>query len=420
MRVLHIFDHSLPLQSGYVSRSLGIIAAQRARGWETIHLTTPRNHASPAGREFIDGLTFHRSGPVKTPAPVLREILEMQVTKRALERLVRAERPDVLHAHSPVLNSLPAISVGKRLGIPVVYEIRALWEDAAVDLGHARTGSVRYRASRSLETHAMSRVDRVAVLCKPLRDEIVGRGIASERVTVIPNAVDPSFLSAPRPASAALKAKIGIADQSVIGFIGSFYAYEGLDLLLHAVPMLAKRNPNFVVLLVGGGPEDERLRHIVRNTGIEQFVRFTGRVHHEEVKQYYDLVDVCVFPRHRMRLTDLVTPLKPLEAMAREKPIVASDVGGHRELIADGETGFLFPADDSEALVESLAHALANPEEARLVAAAGRKHVGENLTWDVVAKAYETIYEGLVRPDRNVRPSDRGRSREQQPERETA
>src|SRR4030095_2407011 len=171
MRILHVFDHSLPLQSGYVSRSLGIIRSQRSRGWETIHLTTPR-HCLFTSHETIDGLTFHRTTPPGTLTPILREMLEMRATKRKLEEVVLEEKPDLLHAHSPVLNSLPALSIGKKFGLPVVYEVRALWEDAAVDLGHTREGSLKYRMSRWLDTHALARVDKVVTLCRPLRDEI--------------------------------------------------------------------------------------------------------------------------------------------------------------------------------------------------------------------------------------------------------
>src|SRR5258708_4458923 len=150
MRILHVFDHSLPLQSGYVSRSLGIIRGQRSRGWQTIHLTTPRHYGSTEPCETFDGLTFHRTAGPATSAPILRELLEMRATKRRLEEVVRTERPDLLHAHSPVLNSLPALSVARTFGLPIVYEVRALWEDAAVDLGHTRFGSLKYRASRSV------------------------------------------------------------------------------------------------------------------------------------------------------------------------------------------------------------------------------------------------------------------------------
>jgi glycosyltransferase involved in cell wall biosynthesis len=169
-----------------------------------------------------------------------------------------------------------------------------------------------------------------------------------------------------------------------------------LDLLLDAVAQLRREVPNFVILLVGGGPEEARLRGMVERAGIEKFVRFTGRVHHEEVARYYGIIDICVFPRQRIRLTDLVTPLKPLEAMARVKPIVASDVGGHRELIRDSETGYLFPAGDAASLARLLGWVMTNPAEAAKVAAQGRTHVETNHNWDAVVRRYSAVYEGLI------------------------
>ena len=375
MRILHVFDHSLPLQSGYVSRSLGILRAQRARGWETIHVTTPRHHVSGATSDVIDGFAFHRSPQVKASTPVFREILEMNATKRTLGAVLRAEMPDILHAHSPLLCALPAISVARKFGLPVVYEVRGLWEDAGVDLGHMRAGSLKYRVSRALDTYAMSRADWVIALCDPLRAELVKRGIPNGRITVVPNAVDASFLSSASVCGSSLREQLGIANEPVFGFIGSFYSYEGLDLLLEAVPILRGRVPEFTVLLVGGGPEENRLRKIVQNLAIERFVRFVGRVHHEEVSRYYGVIDVLVFPRRQMRLTDLVTPLKPLEAMAHTKPIVASDVGGHRELIRDADTGYLFPAGSASALAACLEAVILNRTGAARIAANGRKFV---------------------------------------------
>jgi PEP-CTERM/exosortase A-associated glycosyltransferase len=400
MRILHVFDHSLPLQSGYVSRSLSIIRGQRSQGWDTIHVTTPRHLVSKASVETIDGLTFHRSPKVGASGPVIRELLEMRATRRTLNDIVLTHKPDLLHAHSPVLNSLPAMAIGKKFGLPVVYEVRALWEDAAVDLGHTSYQSLRYRASRSLDTYVLSRVDKVIALCNPLREEIMARGIAGDRIIVVPNAVDHSFLTPPTPPDGALLQELGIGDQLVLGFVGSFYAYEGLDLLLETVPILSHLIPNFIILLVGGGPEEGRLRSMVEQSGFGRFVRFTGRVHHEEVARYYGIIDICVFPRRKIRLTDLVTPLKPLEAMARFKPIVASDVGGHRELITDSKTGFLFPAGDVNALAALLAEVIRNPIDAARVAASGRNHVETCLNWDVVVQRYGSLYEELLGKNR--------------------
>lgn len=395
MRILHVFDHSLPLQSGYVTRSLGIIRSQRAHGWQTIHITTPRHPATAAICETIDGLEFYRTPGVGTTLPVLRELLEIRSTRQRLAELIQKEKPDVIHAHSPVLNVLPALSVGKEFGLPVVYEVRALWEDAAVDHGTTREGSLRYRLSRLIDTSAMRRADCVAPICEPLRQEIVARGIADERVAVVPNAVDRALLAidASQPGEAALREQLGLTGKTVLGFVGSYYAYEGLDLLLRAAAKLREHQVSFSVLLVGGGPEEVRLKQLAEQLSLGDLVRFAGRVNHSEVGRYYRQIDILVFPRKRMRLTDLVTPLKPLEAMAQFKPVVASDVGGHRELIRDGDTGYLFPSGDEAALAARLEQLITDPAGRVRIAAQGRRFVENERTWDAVVKRYEAIYE---------------------------
>jgi len=393
VRILHIFDHSLPLQSGYVTRSLGIIRGQRARGWETIHLTTPRQE-SLIDVESVDGLTFYRTRMVGTRIPVLRELLEIWATRNRLLEIVAREKPDVIHAHSPVLNVLAALAVAKRVGLPVVYEVRALWEDAAVDHGTSREGSLRYGLSRAADTFAMRRADFVAPICEPLRHEIVDRGIEPERVAVVPNAVDRSLVEAggiAEPVSP-LRAVLGAEQKTVLGFVGSFYGYEGLDLLLRAAHRLRERRNDILVLLVGGGPEEERLKALAAELKLGDCVCFTGRVHHSEVGRLYDLIDLLVFPRKRSRLTDLVTPLKPLEAMALRKPVLASDVGGHRELIRDGETGFLFPADDEAALTDQIEDLVTRPERRASVIGPGWSFVSTERTWDRLCDRYAEIY----------------------------
>ena len=324
----------------------------------------------------------------------MRELLEIRATRRRLSEIVQSEKPEIIHAHSPVLNVIPSLSVARRFGLPIVYEVRALWEDAAVDHGTAREGSVRYRMSRMLDTWAMRRVDFVAPICEPLRKDIIGRGIAGERVAVVPNAVDRSLLTsgAPQAAEASLRNRFGIKDQIVLGFIGSFYAYEGLDLLLEAARRLREGGVGFIVLLVGGGPEETRLKQLVEELNLGDYVRFVGRVHHSEVPNYYRLTDILVFPRKRMRLTELVTPLKPLEAMAQLKTVVASDVGGHRELVRDGETGLLFAADDVEALTSCLKQIIANPARRAELAEQGRRYVETERTWDRLTDRYAEIY----------------------------
>lgn len=398
MRILHVLDHSIPLHSGYTFRTAALLREQRARGWQTFHLTSPKQGAADESEETIDGLHFFRTPtqPSVSKLPVLGELALMSALTNRLQTVVDQVRPDIIHAHSPVLNALPALKVGRRNGIPVVYEIRAFWEDAAVDHGSTREGSLRYRATRALETRAIRQAGHVFTICEGLRSDIVDRGVPSTKVTVIPNAVDVQGFQLAQAAEPALQARWGLQGRTVVGFIGSFYAYEGLDLLVAALPLLLKSRPDIVLLLVGGGPQDAALKAQAQALGLGDQVVFTGRVPHAEVNRYYDLIDVLAYPRHSMRLTELVTPLKPLEAMAQGHLFVASDVGGHKELIRHGETGWLFKADDvnalSEAILDMLQHRARWPE----LRANGRQFVETVRNWRNSVVNYEAPYQALL------------------------
>lgn len=396
MRILHILDHSIPLHSGYTFRTAAILREQGALGWETFHLTSPKQGSTAASVEDVDGLRFHRT-PVPPPGPAgINEWRQIRATERRLEELARTLGPDVLHAHSPVLNAIPAIRVGRRLGIPVVYEIRAFWEDAAVDHGTTREGSLRYRATRALETWALKRVDHAFTICEGLRADIVARGIPAARVTVIPNAVDVAGFQLSGEADPMLRRQLGLEGCTTIGFVGSFYAYEGLDLLLEAFPTLLRRRPGLRLLLVGGGPQEASLKARAERLGVAGEVIFTGRVPHAEVSRYYDQIDLLAYPRHSMRLTELVTPLKPLEAMAQGRLFVASDVGGHKELIRDGETGRLFAAGSAVALAAAIDGMLDDRAQWPAMRTAGRRFVEEVRNWRNSVANYAPVYDRLT------------------------
>lgn len=399
MRILHILDHSIPLHSGYTFRTAAILREQRALGWETFHLTSPKQGPTGTDVEDVDGLRFYRS-PVPEAGPAgINELRLMRATETRLEQLARELKPDVLHAHSPVLNAIPAIRVGKRLGIPVVYEIRAFWEDAAVDHGTTAEGSLRYRATRAMETWALKRVDHAFTICEGLRADIVARGIPSAKVSVIPNAVDIEGFQLSGDADPVLRHQLGLAGTTTVGFVGSFYAYEGLDLLLDAFPALLQKRPDLRLLLVGGGPQEGNLKAQAQQLGIADKIVLTGRVPHSEVSRYYDQIDLLAYPRHSMRLTELVTPLKPLEAMAQGRLFVASDVGGHKELIRDGETGKLFRAGDPDALAAAVGDMLDHREQWPAMRAAGREFVEKVRNWKNSVANYVSVYSRLVGKD---------------------
>ena len=284
LRVLHVFDHSLPLHSGYTFRSANILRGQRRLGWQTFHLTSPKQVNCSVAEEEADGLHFYRTSQPTGWAsrlPVLNQWAFMRATERRLLDLARELRPDLLHAHSPVLNAWPAIHVGEKLGIPVVYEIRAFWEDAAVDHGTQKEGGLRYRLTKALETRAVRRASQVVTICQGLRGDLISRGISPGKIGVVPNAVDIEHFSLSAGPDPELKTKLGLAGCRVIGFLGSFYAYEGLDLLLAALPGILEQAPDVRVLLVGGGPQEANLKNQAHALGLADKVVFVeiGRAH---------------------------------------------------------------------------------------------------------------------------------------------
>lgn len=396
MRILHILDHSLPLHSGYTFRTRALLKAQVARGWDVIGVTGARHTASGPACETVDGLTFHRSLPHIEARSPLGEWREIGAMATAVARLVDEWKPDLLHAHSPVLTALAGLRVAKAKRLPLVYEIRAFWEDAAVGNGTGTEGSIKYRLTKALETYAVKRADAVAVICEGLKRDLIDRGIPPDKIMVSPNGVDLELFGDPPPRDTALTAQLGISTGAVIGYIGSFYDYEGIDDLIAAMPTIIATHPDTILLLVGGGPMEAALRTQAAASSVAAKIHFVGRVPHGEVERYYSVIDILAYPRKKMRLTDLVTPLKPLEAMAQRRLVAASDVGGHRELIEDGVTGTLFTPDDPAAAAAKIIGLLRDKavwDDRRQLA---RAFVEANRNWSSNISRYDAVYHKLT------------------------
>jgi len=401
MHVLHVLDHSIPLQSGYTFRTRAILSQQRALGWKTTQLTSPKHNQGNAvpAEERVDGFDFYRSPQPRgllARLPVLGQWSVIRVLTARLVEVAKTAKPDLIHAHSPALNGVAAVRAGRALGIPVVYEVRGFWEDAAVSHGTSKEWGLRYRLGRAMETWVLKRADAVTCICEGIRGDLVQRGISPDKITIVPNAVDASRFQPVGARDQALERSLNLEGKTVIAFIGSFYDYEGLDLLVEAMPRLLVANPDIRLLLVGGGQVADDIKAQVSRLGLEDKVVMTGRVPHDEVESYYALTDVLVYPRKSMRLTELVTPLKPLEAMAQKSMFLASDVGGHKELVRDGITGTLFRADDVEDLVSSLLRLLAIEDQWPSIRNAGRDFVENERNWVNSVANLKPVYQRLV------------------------
>lgn len=394
-RVLHVVSNALPeVQAGYTIRTHGIVTAQRGAGLEP-HVVTrlgfpvDSGHLAAPARVEVDGVPYHRLIPT-APLPVPSRALQERAVDE-LGRLVERLRPDLLHAHSKHENAQVALIVARRLGLPVVYEVRGLLEETWRSRG-GRADSDFYLWSREAETFCMTLADQVVVLAETMRREVVERGVPAEMVHVVPNAVPDSF-TGPLPDRAPVRERLGLRPgDTVLGTVTTLNDYEGVDTLLAALERLD--DPGVRLLVVGDGPARAALRQRAEPLGDR--VVFTGRVPHGRVRELLAAMDAFCVPRRATPVTVLVPPLKPLEAMAAGLPVLVSDLPPLVELVVPGRFGLAAPAGDSEAWAERMAAVRDDPEAVRALGRQGRDWVAAHGTWSVAAERYREVY-GLLR-----------------------
>jgi len=393
--ILHILDHSLPEHDGYSFRSHSILTNLIRTGLNVDVITGPKQGPTEQVSEEIDAVRYRRT-PIsdgESTAGVSGQIRVIGLTRARIREHLRQRSADVIHAHSPCLNGLAAIG----LGIPLLYEMRSSWEDASVSVGATHEGSIRYRISRMLETYVAKKADAVVVICEGLKEELVSRGIRSGKITVVPNALPEEMFSKPdEKAVAAIRDRYVLGGSKVIGFFGSFFEWEGVDCLLRAMPALLAKEPTAKLLIAGGGRQEAFLHKLASDLDLSDSVIFAGRVSHDEIGACYAAADVMAYPRLPDRLTNMVTPLKPLEAMAIGTAVVASDVGGHKELVDNGETGILFAAGSHDDLASKILGVLGDPDGCVKMIATAAEAVRKERRWSVVADLYTPIYEKLI------------------------
>ncbi|MBV2362899.1 glycosyltransferase family 4 protein [Streptomonospora nanhaiensis] len=398
-RVLHLVTNALPhTNAGYTQRTHRIALGQRAAGLDP-HVVTRVGYPLTKGipdtrlRVEVDGVPYHRLLPWTAPAD---DAAELRAGVRLALPLVRRLAPDVLHAASNHGNARVALEVGRRLGLPVVYEVRGFLEESWLSRDPSRsTEDAFYTTERARETACMHAADLVVTLGETMRAEIVGRGVDPAKVVVVPNAVDEAFLE-PLPDASGLRRELGIgADDFVVGTTTSCYSYEGLDTLVDAVAELRRRGLAAHALIVGDGPELGALRERAAEAGLEGAAHFPGRVPAAEVRRYHAALDVFAVPRRDERVSRLVTPLKPVEAMAGGLPVVAGDLEALREIVEPGTTGELVPPGRPDALAECLEKLAADPGTRRAYGRAARERVGRDRTWEAAAHRYIAAYSGL-------------------------
>lgn len=402
-RVINLLAYSLPYTSiGYATRSHGLLGAVKALGWDVRPFTRPgypadtRDHSADdlPDHDTLDGLRYGRLG---TSRRKLGHIPYLHDAADEIAAVLREIRPQLVHAASNYMTALPACLAAHEAGLPFVYEVRGFWDVTRCSSSPAFAGTTEFRYLRLFESTLLKQVDAVITLTEAMRGELIRRGAPPERIVVAPNAVDTERLK-PETRDAKTAERLGIpAGVPVIGYVGSMVDYEGLDDLVEACVELRQRGQSFHLLLVGDGLAEPGVRELVRARGLQHVVTFAGRVSHAEVAAIYSLIDICPFPRKPWPVCELVSPLKPLEAMSLEKAVVVSDVAAMAEMIESGVNGWTFEKGNLRDLAGTLARLIADPV---LVAATGRQArdwVRRHRTWRLSAQAVEQAYEMACR-----------------------
>jgi glycosyltransferase involved in cell wall biosynthesis len=404
-RIMYLVYNSLPYHSaGYATRSQGLVTGIRNLGFDSTivsrlgypHVFSSFRTIAPASAEEIEGVPYIRLNTdlAQIFSTSTREYIKRN-TAAAIEVAERL-RPAIVHGASNFVTGLTAVGVARALGVPSVYEVRGLWEITALSRDPSYIHTLRYAQALRLETEACLGADRVIAITEALKDELVRRGVDAEKIDVVPNGVDTERFQ-PRPRDNLLGTKLGLGpDHIVIGYVGSILDYEGLDDLLRAVRLCIDRGlTNLRVLIVGDGAAYSSCLELARELDLEKYTIFTGRVPYGEVEAYYSLVDVTPFPRKPLPVTEMVSPLKPFEAMAMGKCVIVSSVAALAEIIGDRPIGFVHEKGSVEALAEVIARVATDRDLRLRIGDEARRFVVAERDWRILARRVTEVYEKL-------------------------
>lgn len=406
-RAFYCLHNALPFHSvGYATRSHGLLRGIRNQGWDVRGVTRLGYPYDMPGHDnlgvideedALEGVPYHRLSSCPPAVPEKKNPLQPYIDRyaTALTRLALEQRPFLLHAASNYWNGLATVEAARRLGLPSVYEVRGLWEITRGSRDPEMMGGELFRFMARMETDAAQHATRVIAITAALKEELVRRGVQEEKIDVVPNGVDTARFR-PVERDYALAARLGLVEKTVVGYVGSVLDYEGIDLLIDAAAQLCGERDDIAFLIVGDGAELHQFQQRVQRDRLEHAIQFTGRVPHAEIESYYSVIDICPFPRLPLPVCEMVSPLKPFEAMAMGKTVIASDVAALAEVVTDGANGLLHVKGDSASLTHVMRRALDDAQLRARVADRGLAWVREHRDWNLIAGQVSLVYDALL------------------------
>ncbi len=396
--ICYVLHNSLPYASGgYAARTHGVATGLQFNGYHVAALTRPgfpidtHKGLDVSSLSLIDrvgDVDYHRIAEPLRTGTSLRNYVE-QAANQLEHKLIELNPQYVMAASFAQWSGLPALIAARRLGIPFFYEVRGFSEVTKESQNSSYHGSEKYKFLVDIEHLVCRNADHVFTLTKAMKQELAGRGLDPVCISLVPNSCDVERF-VPRDKDYSLLEKLRIPqDAVVIGYIGTFVDYEGLDDLVMAVSHLRNKNRNFRLLLVGGenvndnsvGPISKAITDRIKRERLEEFVIRTGRVPHHEIEAYYSIIDIAPFPRKPWKVCEMVSPMKPLEAMAMEKAVLVSSVGALAEMVQHNHTGLIFDKGSVESLSSALDQLVSDASLRTLLGREARKWVSKERTW---------------------------------------
>jgi len=405
VRVAHFFKTVMPYEyTGGSIRCANIVSYQKKAGLDPL-VVTPLGYRGPSENGNIydvmeyDGILNYHTVPMSfEEACAMPPDKALTVDSILTYELLKDKDVDLIQASSGYRgydSALKGLSVARKLGVPFVYEVRSFhehtWTSQEAVLEKEKT---LLRIAK--ENFCMQAADAVVTICETMKQELVKRGVDGSKIFLVPNSVNVEHFL-PNQDVSELKSQLGLADKKVLGYISNLSKREGHSVLLRAFARVKHEHPDLVCIFVGEGPDLDNLQNLSRSLQLDDIVFFIGKVPHENIAQYYAMIDLFIVPRIEDYAGDFVTPMKPLEAMAMKRPIIVSDRPALKELVNDGERGLIFESGNEEQLGELITYALANPAELAAKVENAYLWILTQRTWEKNILVYKDLYAELLR-----------------------
>ena len=401
--VLYTMGAAIPWQvNGYTTRSHALLRELNTGGWtvpastKLAHAMTyvPREGAPEPSHDVIeDGVTYLSYSRLTIGRPSWSYYLRCNQSN--FEHKVNKQRPEVIHAASTWIVGIPSRNVANTFGLPMIYEVRGFPHISTSSMKPGFGFTATFRLHHAMEIAVAKAADHVFAITDGVKQILVDHGVQESKISLLPNGVNRDRFM-PQPRDVELETRYALQQKTVIGYAGSLVGYEGLDLLIDAFAKLAKHHLSAVLMIVGDGPLLTELKHQAHALGLSERVVFKGAVQPDLVERYYSLMDIVPFPRLGIPVCEIVSPMKPFEALAMEKAVIVSNVKALTDIVKDGERGLVFTKNSSESLYQALALLIRQPELSRRLGKNGRQWVLQSYTWENHAKHVHDIYEELT------------------------